>query len=184
MKSSDKRRKGWPPSVHVLWLIPVAAVALIAMSAGPSPARALQQVGPSDTVAIEASCAGGGRLGRVSVDPWTLVVRLPTNNNSDLNTEVVWQLAGGDADSIVVQAKEDGDWPFGPTRHEFRGRGPGQSPSARMRRNLTVRGRRTQADTVRTGDKFAYNVLVYCRDMEDNSIYSVVIDPDIEGGGP
>ena len=186
MKSLDPQRKGWPPTLHVLWMIPAAAALLALAASGPAPAAGLQQVPPSDTVRIEAVCAGGGRLSRVAVNPWTLVVPTPTEN-TDRNTEVVWILDNSpgtnvqDADSIAIQPKDVGEWPFGFTRIPSSGRGVGRPARAKMLNEVPARGGRGQPRNVEVGDKFFYNVIVFC--TVGGSTYTVAIDPDIEGGG-
>ena len=131
------------------------------------------------TVAIEAICAGNEALSQVSIDPWTLHLPVPSED-TNRNVEVAWVLQNSSPDSIAIQAKEAGNWPFGLT--EMRGRGQGQSraPRAKMLGQLPRRGRRGQPKRVERGDRYSYNVVFYCT-VEGES-YTVAIDPDIDIG--
>jgi hypothetical protein len=143
----------------------------------------LQQVPPSDTVVVQAQCTGQGRLGFVSVDPWSVYVPAPTDDLRT-NAEILWVLHDDsqDANRIVVEPKQPADWPFPETRHEAPGRGFNRAArSRRMSPQVPARAGRAQPRPVVAGDRFQYNITVHCTVNGDS--YTVVIDPDIGVGG-
>lgn len=168
---------------HLAWAVPLAAAALAFGSApGATPVVGQQEPPPSDTVRIQTACIGDGRLGAVTVDPWTVYLPEPTDDFRT-NPEVIWVLddQSPDTDRVEVAPKEPGEWPFPGARHFGQGRGANQGArSGKMLNTLPVRGRRAREAAVQAGNRFSYNIIVFCNVGGEQ--YEVIIDPDVEVG--
>lgn len=184
---TEKGRK-WPLALHLAWAVPAFAFITLAGATRPAPVAdaPAQQVPPaSDTVSVEVECIGNGNLGRVVIDPWYTELDMPTNRRQD-NSEIMWVITGESpgADSIQIRPKDVGEWPFADIQHKGRGRGPGQAArSGRMFDQVLARGGRANPRAVQRGDRFSYNIIVFCHDAEGDSTYTYSIDPDTGVGG-
>ncbi len=178
-----------PKTWHLAWGVPLGVAVLGFVSAPPAaPDAVLPQDPPTDTVQVVAQCVGNGSLGFVSVNPWTVHLPLPTDDPAT-NSEILWVLddASSDADSLIVEAKQRARWPFGLDRHAGNGRGPNRGArSGRLLRQVPPRttGGQNPRPINPEGERFQYDIVVYCSVLGDN--YTVIIDPDVDvgEGGP
>ena len=184
-QQSEKGRR-WPLALHLAWAVP--AFAFVTLSGATRPAlfaEVPQEAPPSDTVEVEVQCIGNGNLGRVTIDPWYTELDMPTDQRQN-NSEIMWVITGESpgADSIQIQPKDVGEWPFPDIQHRGRGRGPGQAArSGKMFNQVLARGGRVNPRAVQRGDRFSYNIIVFCYDAEGDSTYTYSIDPDTGVGG-
>jgi len=187
---TDRQKARRLPKIwHLAWGLPLG-VAALGFVAPPTTSSVPQvpQEPRTDTVQVVAECVGDGSLGLVSVNPWTVYLPFPTDD-LERNAEILWVLDDNspDADSILVEAKQPARWPFGLWSHAGSGRGPNRG--ARSGRLLpqvparTIGGQNPRPIDPR-GERFQYNIVVYCSVNGEN--YTVLIDPDVDvgEGGP
>ena len=172
------RRKTRKVTLPLAW---AAAGLAVAALIGPSEARAQLPADSVRTVTVDAVCADGG-LSTVTISPWTLYVPVPSAVTDD-NVRVQWIQQNSSPDSIAIQAKDNGRWPFGLTR--MRGRGAGAAidrvATGKMLGRLPRRGGQGIERRVRENEVYQYNIIIYC--TVDGNSYTVTIDPDIGTGG-
>ena len=187
MPSQQSEKGRWPLALHLAWAVPAFAFITLSGATRPDPVADLPvpQEPTTDTVKVEVECIGNGHLGRVMIDPWYAELDMPTEGDPN-NPEIMWVITGESpgVESILIQPKEEGEWPFTGTQHPGRGRGPAQAArSGKMLAHVPARGRRGEPANVRAGDRWSYNILVTCNDPQGDSTYVYVIDPDTGVGG-
>ena len=131
----------------------LAALPLLA-GVGFAASRAAAPMPKTGRVTVTAQCVNGEV--RHSINPWRLEI--------DQGDEVEWNIPeGAQVDSIAIDPKESGRWPF--SANQRKGHRGQPARSGDMRPN-------------QAGQTYQYNVEVWCTDNRGDALHEV-IDPDI-----